>query len=1016
MATTNIKNRHTLFNFSSVRNAEKSNPEKQQERYVFLLDSVDSAYMAAMRNRTANQTKKQVMQATSVNLFKYSETSLKADIGSNFYDAAIWLAQNRTKFVLETLNTKINGLAVLNPVTSKKVWDNLFYQIFNSQSVYIREMLMQVLVLDNLLRHKTLSPIDNTKVLANATVVIPGFLFDEDKISETLPQQQEPTNDIATARTVRRNQAYENINAAERAKKEFIKDQDNYRKLNTARYKEEYARYQEDIAPIIERYEEELLAEKIRIEALTTAPERSSSSTIFNVAPLRLPRFEFTTEPALIEIENRLNPDIYEFINRYGVFTDSETHEDVLKKIDQQIANFHAEAINNTDFYEPVLVIAGVGLPLSEPLEPNSAPTNANINIDPNTIQKHGVRLIGIEDYKKVVSTICCYDAGEVAHIENVMAKELRSKTTTRERSTELTETTETQQESEQISDTITVQRFEMQNEISKLMQEQKQFNAYANFSAEYSPIRLDVGASYASNTSKEESNRQALTEAKEITQRATQRILTKVRTETVKKTSERFEEVNLHSFDNRESTNHVSGIYRFINAIYRNQIYNYGKRMIYEFMVPQPGQLHKLGMVSNIKNNIPEVKRPIDPRSLGYTDSSKILEYNVQAISAIYEAAVNPYPDKTKTIGKTFSGSKVGADEVFNENFEIPIPEGYETYSAKIRNYARYDNDKSGQSHSFAITVGNINSTFSEIQYDLNNYFNTEEYYSADLEKYTKSIPVSFHSLNYLAFNISISIVTVPTPQTIRQWQHDTFNAIIQGYNNQLAAYNQYESESANTGKQNLATNPGFYRQIEQVVLRKACIDYLINPSIKGATHFSGTSLNTYRIHQSQKFDEYASLAKFMEQAFDWNLISYNFYPFYWGSMYKWNELYQFNCDDPLLRSFMQAGLARVFVTVKPGFEAAVMHFMATGQIWNGGQVPVVDDLLYLSITDEIKEQQYVVEETWETVVPTSLVALQDTGVVIKETKGLHCNDECNDQAALTFVANTDKLNSTTM
>ena len=36
-----------------------------------------------------------------------------------------------------------------------------------------------------------------------------------------------------------------------------------------------------------------------------------------------------------------------------------------------------------------------------------------------------------------------------------------------------------------------------------------------------------------------------------------------------------------------------------------------------------------------------------------------------------------------------------------------------------------------------------------------------------------------------------------------------------------------------------------------------------------------------------------------------------------------------------------MQAGMARELVTVKPGFEAAIMHYMTTGQIWNGGQLP---------------------------------------------------------------------------
>ena len=226
------------------------------------------------------------------------------------------------------------------------------------------------------------------------------------------------------------------------------------------------------------------------------------------------------------------------------------------------------------------------------------------------------------------------------------------------------------------------------------------------------------------------------------------------------------------------------------------------------------------------------------------------------------------------------------------------------------------------------------------------------------------------------------------------------------------LAAYNASLSQN-DTSK---GTNPGFYRQIEQLVMRKNCISYLMDEAKMGQGFYtpdttpSTANLANFAIAQTQAMDNYASHAKFMEQAFEWNLISYNFYPFYWGKRTDWTELYQYDCNDPLFRSFMQAGMARVVVTVKPGFENAVMHFMATGQIWNGGQVPVLDNPLYLSIVDELKEQEYVVEETWETVVPTSLVALQSSGVAIN-AEGLPCGDDCKDHAAGSLVNNSNMI-----
>ncbi|MEO7522464.1 MAG: hypothetical protein ABIT58_00140 [Ferruginibacter sp.] len=74
----------------------------------------------------------------------------------------------------------------------------------------------------------------------------------------------------------------------------------------------------------------------------------------------------------------------------------------------------------------------------------------------------------------------------------------------------------------------------------------------------------------------------------------------------------------------------------------------------------------------------------------------------------------------------------------------------------------------------------------------------------------------------------------------------------------------------------------------------------------------------------------------------------------------------------------------------------------MATGQIWNGGLVPVViGDDLYLSIIEELKNPTYYIEETWETRVPTTLTAIQ-SGTVSLDATGLPCScGDANDISA---------------
>jgi hypothetical protein len=125
------------------------------------------------------------------------------------------------------------------------------------------------------------------------------------------------------------------------------------------------------------------------------------------------------------------------------------------------------------------------------------------------------------------------------------------------------------------------------------------------------------------------------------------------------------------------------------------------------------------------------------------------------------------------------------------------------------------------------------------------------------------------------------------------------------------------------------------------------------------------------------------------MEQAFEWEIMDYTFYPYYWANRLKWQEMYMSESVDPLFRSFLQAGMARVIATVRPGFENAVQLFIETGLIWNGGEVPVIGDPMYMSIVDEMRKPLGTPQgKYWITKLPTTLTILQDksTGLAVDQ------------------------------
>jgi len=69
------------------------------------------------------------------------------------------------------------------------------------------------------------------------------------------------------------------------------------------------------------------------------------------------------------------------------------------------------------------------------------------------------------------------------------------------------------------------------------------------------------------------------------------------------------------------------------------------------------------------------------------------------------------------------------------------------------------------------------------------------------------------------------------------------------------------------------------------------------------------------------------------MEQALIEDSALY-FYAYYWANRTEWLKMYISESVDSLFRSFLQAGMARVVVTVKQGLEDALQFFMETGLI----------------------------------------------------------------------------------
>lgn len=91
-----------------------------------------------------------------------------------------------------------------------------------------------------------------------------------------------------------------------------------------------------------------------------------------------------------------------------------------------------------------------------------------------NNAQLAGVQQLGVADYRRVEQEVCCYVPGEVSHIENILAKEYKERSTRNLVRSENTFESSRDTESESLKDTSTVTRNELNSEIATILEQDR--------------------------------------------------------------------------------------------------------------------------------------------------------------------------------------------------------------------------------------------------------------------------------------------------------------------------------------------------------------------------------------------------------------------------------------------------------------------------------------------------------------------------------------------------------------
>lgn len=611
-------------------------------------------------------------------------------------------------------------------------------------------------------------------------------------------------------------------------------------------------------------------------------------------------------------------------------------------------------------------------------------------------------RRIGFSDMYVVREEWTRYEPGELAQVENVLAKESKKRELVQ--FDETTKTLVQEDESTTIDERQlqTTDRFDLSDEASREAALTLKLDGSVDTSGQYGPTHVNTHIGGSLDFSQKDAEQHAAKQSHEIVSRAATRIERHVKTTRSLQTIRRVTGTNQHAFDNAGNSN-IVGVYRWVDKVKTLQIFRYPNRLLLEFHVPEPGAwLRWLAATRAAAATLatdplpltltggPFVYTPGNPVPTNLLTPAAIDGGNYLALGARYGTAgltALPGGRSIATVITQPSDTTPNADKQpidFYGNASISVPNGYEAtkWTASImswQNRASFPN----ATGSVLISVGN--SAIEAATVDANREA-FEAILSGSPGPVTQgAIPVSLRTDSTRGFAINVEVACDPLAETITKWKIETFDAIVEAYTEMKR---RHDSELAARAIRSTAVDgsvsPVRAQEIVQLELKRATIDLLRGGNAAGIEGYS-FGANGEPSFDFASIGMAAPVVQFFEEAFEWENISYALYSHFWSARKRWPDLALIEGTDPDFARFMRSGAARVVVPARPGFEPHVMFYLSSGQVWSGGPVPAPNDPDYLSVAQEIRAKTQaptdgIPGESWEVRLPTDQIWLQAT------------------------------------
>lgn len=574
----------------------------------------------------------------------------------------------------------------------------------------------------------------------------------------------------------------------------------------------------------------------------------------------------------------------------------------------------------------------------------------------------------GIADLLLVKQQLTGYEAVDVAHIENVLKGELKSREHTRREESETITLTETETSTSEEHELETTDRFEMTRETSETIKEDVALKAGLTISGSYGPtVEFSASAEGSFSRSKEEATKAATTFSQDVTERSSRKISERVLNRTTVRTLTETIEKNVHELNNTTGTGHVSGVYQWVNKVYQAQMFNYGLRVMFDFMIPEPASF-LVAALDQAHNSALTLTKPPDFE----LTPSQITESNYPYWVKVCGATdVAPPPELYRTKSADFKGGGGDSKTNYNHSAQITIDDGYRAvYGTVGRVCNKWEDDMSVD-----VVLGRRTQRLGL----------GEWLWTTPLDDERDSIPLAIDSFHVSQVAVAIEVKCQRTDRALEKWRLETYAKLRTAHQAQVADYEEKLAQlKLQAGVAIRGRNPATNQEIIRRELEKNCISILTDQHFDLFDAVVDSPANGLPQLDVAEAAAEGAYVRFFEQAFEWEHMSWVTYPYFWGSKDQWDERLGYDDPDPAFTDFLQAGFCRATVPARRGFEGAIDHFLTFGEIWNGGPLPTISSPLYLPIADEIAERldrpgdEVPQGDPWTVWVPTNLVKLR--------------------------------------